>query len=195
MANILYVRVSSKDQNPDRQYDLLYQYLDSRGITVDKVFEDRASGANTQNRPKFNAMLQYIRSGDCIYCESISRFSRNVRDFIFNMEYLESKEVAIVFLKENLLSASPTGRLMTGIFIFLAQYERDLIKSRQEEGIRLALKEGRPYGRPKKIISDTFPSNYRLWKRKSITTKEFMKRENLSKTTFYRKVKEYESKK
>lgn len=194
MAKIAYIRVSTKEQNTGRQYELLKE----RGIIPDKTYEEKLSGKNT-DRPELRAMLAYIREGDTVYIESISRLARNTRDFLTLVDYLQSKQVDLVSLKENIDTATPTGKFMLSVFAALYQLERENTLQRQREGIDLALEERRngkerPYGRPPAKISDTFALNYKLWKEGKITAVEFMKKEKLSRTTFYRLVKRYESK-
>ena len=193
MAKIGYIRVSTQEQNTGRQYELLKE----RGITPDKVYEEHISGKNT-NRPELKAMLEYVREGDTVYIESISRLARNTRDFLNIIESLQSKKVELVSLKESIDTSTPTGKFMLSVFAALYQLERENILERQKEGIALALEErkkdgSRPYGRPSVKMSDTFPANYKKWKDGKITATEFMKKESLPRTTFYRLVKQYES--
>jgi len=195
MAKIGYIRVSTQEQNTGRQYELLKE----RGITPDKVYEEKVSGKNT-NRPELKAMLEYVREGDIVYIESISRLARNTRDFLNIIESLQSKKVELVSLKESIDTSTPTGKFMLSVFAALYQLERENILERQKEGIALALEErkkdgSRPYGRPSVKMSDTFPANYKKWKDGKITATEFMKKESLPRTTFYRLVKQYESEK
>lgn len=195
MAKIGYIRVSTQEQNTGRQFELLKE----RGIKLDKVYEEHVSGKNT-NRPQLQAMLDYVREGDTVYIESISRLARNTRDFLNIVESLQSKKVELVSLKESIDTSTPTGKFMLSVFAALYQLERENILERQKEGIALALEErkkdgSRPYGRPSVKMSDTFPANYKKWKDGKITATEFMKKESLPRTTFYRLVKQYESEK
>ena len=188
MANVGYIRVSTKEQNTGRQYML----LSDRHIKIDKMYEEHISGKDT-NRPQLQAMLDYVRSGDTVYVESISRLARNTRDLLEIVEKLTDKDVQFVSLKEQLDTTTPQGKFVLTMFGALSQLERETIKERQREGIDLALSEGRPYGRPKATISDTFAKHYREWKKGNIKAVEFMSLENLHKSTFYKLVKRYES--
>ena len=114
MAKIAYIRVSTKEQNTGRQYELLKE----RGIIPDKTYEEKLSGKNT-DRPELRAMLAYIREGDTVYIESISRLARNTRDFLTLVDYLQSKQVDLVSLKENIDTATPTGKFMLSVFAAL----------------------------------------------------------------------------
>ena len=192
MARIAYIRVSTKEQNTGRQYEL----LKDRNIVPDKIYEEKVSGKNT-DRPELKAMLAYVREGDTVYIESISRLARNTRDFLNLVKYLQGKQVDLVSLKESIDTATPTGKFMLSVFAALYQLERKNTLQRQREEIDLVLEDrrkgkDRPYGRPPAVLSETFAGNYKLWKGGKLTAVEFMKKENLPRTTFYRLVKRYE---
>lgn len=188
MANIGYIRVSSSQQNTARQH----VDFSSAGITIDKVYEEKASGKNTE-RPQLKAMLQYVREGDTVYVESFSRLARSTRDLLEIVEELTSKGVQFVSLKENVDTSTPQGKFMLTVFAGLAQLERENILQRQREGIDLCLAQGRPYGRPAAQISDTFATNYQQWKAGEIKAVDFMRLEGLAKSTFYKLVRRFES--
>ena len=187
MANIGYIRVSTKEQNTGRQYE----DFTAKGIALDKVFEEKLSGKNA-DRPQLQAMLSYLREGDTLYVESFSRFARSARDFLNIVNTLNEKGVSFVSLKENIDTTTSQGKFMLTVFAGLYELERDNILERQREGIELALKEGRSYGRPKATVSDTFSTNYKLWKAGQLKAVDFMKIENIPKSTFYKLVKRYE---
>ena len=131
MAQVGYVRVSSVDQNTDRQLD---------GIALDKMFVDKVSGATT-DRPQLLAMLDYVREGDCIVVHSIDRLARSLGDLLSLVESLTAKGVAIRFHKEQLHFTgddNPTQHLMLSMMGAVAQFERSMIKERQREGIAKA---------------------------------------------------------
>lgn len=188
MANIGYVRVSSITQNTGRQF-LLFE---ERGIILDKTYTEKVSGKNIKDRPQLQEMLKYVREGDTVYIESISRLARNIMDLLKIVEQLQEKHVELVSLKETIDTSTPQGKFLLSIFGAMVQLERDTIKERQREGINLALAEGRAYGRPIIKISPTFAKNYAEWKQGKIKAIEFMQREGLKKTTFYKLVKMYE---
>lgn len=188
MSNIAYIRVSTTEQNTARQHEL----FKSKGIEIYKIFEEKISGKSSSNRPQLKAMLDYVREGDTVYIESISRLARNTRDFLNILQDLQTKNVELVSLKENIDTKTPQGKFILNVFASLSELERETIKERQREGIDICLKEGRPYGRPKVETSNTWAANYHEWKKRKITAVEFMRRENIKKTTFYKLVKEYE---
>ena len=183
--NIAYVRVSTKEQNTGRQLEALKAY------EIGKVYEEKISGKNT-NRPELQAMLGYVREGDTVYIESISRLARNTLDFLKIVEQLTAKCVSIVSLKESIDTSTPQGKFMLSVFAALSQLERDTIKQRQREGIDLALSEGRQYGRPKIEVDDRFKTAYKEWRAGNITAVEAMEKAGMKKNTFYKRVKEFE---
>lgn len=188
MANVAYIRVSSIEQNTGRQHALLID----KGIVDDKVFEEKVSGKNTKDRPQLKALIDYVRAGDVVIVESISRLARNTRDLLTIIEILQAKDVAFRSLKENIDTTTPQGKFVLSIFGALAELERETIRQRQREGIEICLAEGRAYGRPKAVISSTFKINYIAWKKGEITAVTFMRKENLAKSTFYKLVKRFE---
>ena len=187
MANIAYIRVSTKEQNTGRQHE----DFTAKGIVLDKVFEEKLSGKNT-DRPQLQAMLAYLREGDTLYVESFSRLARSTRDLLNIVNTLTEKGVSFISLKENVDTTTSQGKFMLTVFAGLYELERDNILERQREGIDLALKEGRAYGRPKASFSTTFADNYKLWKAGQLKAVDFMKIENIPKSTFYKLVKRYE---
>lgn len=187
MANIAYIRVSTKEQNTGRQHE----DFNARGIVLDKVFEEKLSGKNT-DRPQLQSMLAYLREGDTLYVESFSRLARSTRDLLNIVNTLTEKGVSFISLKENVDTTTSQGKFMLTVFAGLYELERDNILERQREGIDLALKEGRPYGRPSATVSDTFSEHYQQWKNGDLKAVDFMKLENIPKSTFYKLVKRYE---
>ena len=118
---------------------------------------------------------------------------------ILIVSLIEGKQVDLVSLKESIDTATPTGKFVLSVFAALYQLERENTLQRQREGIDLVLEDrrngkDRPYGRPPAVLSETFAGNYKLWKGGKLTAVDFMKKEHLPRTTFYRLVKRYESK-
>ncbi|NHN34625.1 recombinase family protein [Paenibacillus agricola] len=184
---VAYIRVSSQDQNEQRQLEMMKE----NGI--EKYYSEKISGA-TKDRPKLIEMLSFVREGDTIYIESFSRLARNTMDLLSIVKELSNKGVALVSLKERIDTASPQGKLMLTIFAALSEFERDIIKERQSEGIAVARMNNKQLGRPKIEITDKFKKSYTQWKNGSITAVKAMELSNLTKPTFYRLVKEYEKK-
>lgn len=182
-----YIRVSTVEQNTARQ-EVLMQELD-----VDKVYIEKVSGKNVNDRLKLREMLEFIREGDIVVVESISRLARNTKDLLEIVEKLKNKGVVFISKKENIDTDTPSGQFMLTIFGAVAQLERDYILQRQREGIAIAKQEGKYKGRkPIEIDQDKFKILYEKWKKEDITATEFMSQINLKPTTFYRKVRQYE---
>lgn len=186
--NIAYVRVSTADQNPQRQYEDLKKYH------IEKWFEEKASGKNTE-RPILQSMLSFAREGDTIYIESFSRLARNTIDLLHIIDELEKKNIKIVSQKENLDSTTPTGKMMITMIGAIATFERDLILERQREGITLAKAAGKYKGRTTKEMPENFKNLYELYMTRRIKTKkELAKRCKCSMPILYRFIRELEEK-
>ncbi len=181
-----YIRVSSKDQKEDRQVKALQ-------ARVEKVYIDKLSGKDT-NRPQLQELLSFVREGDMVYFESISRLARNTRDFLELMDIFQSKGVSVVCLKEPIDTTTPAGRMMATVFASMYEMERENIRQRQKEGIEIAKEKGVTFGRPKQEITQEFKQLYAKWKANEITARKFMKKVNMKPNTFYRRIKDYEKK-
>ena len=177
-----YIRISTVDQNTARQEVLM------RGLGVDQVYIDRMSGKNT-DRPELKRMMSFVREGDTVIVESISRFARNTRDLLDLVEQLTLKKVEFVSKKEAIDTSTPSGKFMLTIFGAVAELERDYILQRQKEGISVAKANGVYKGR-KPIERIEFGSVVNLWQNGKITAVEAMTRLEMKPSTFYRKVKE-----
>lgn len=178
-----YVRVSAVDQNTDRQEIALNE------IEMDKYFVEKASGKNTE-RLQLKKMLEYVREGDTVYIESISRLARSTKDLLLIVQQLQEKSVDLVSLKENIDTTSPQGRFVLTIFGALSELERENTLQRQKEGIAAARIKGKKFGRPQIDKPKEWDKIIGLWKEKKITAAEAMCRLNLNRGTFYRRVKE-----
>lgn len=187
--NIGYIRVSTIEQNPDRQYSDLKKYK------IDKFFEEHASGKNTE-RPILNEMLNFIREGDTLFIESFSRLARNTADLLNIIETLKNKNVKIISQKENLDTGSPTGKMMITMIGAIATFERELILERQKEGIAIAKAAGKYKGRKKILPPANFETLYSLYLNRQIPTKkEFAKKCNVSLPVLERFIKEFNQRK
>ena len=176
-----YIRVSTQEQNTIRQEVMLTE------LGVDEVFIDKASGKNTQ-RPELQRMMDYVRQGDTVVVESISRFARNTRDLLELVERLTEKRVEFISKKEAIDTSTPTGKFMLTIFGAVAELEREYILQRQREGIEIAKAQGVYTGR-KPIEHPEFEHIVALWRQGEFTAREAMRRLDMKPRTFYRKVK------
>ena len=137
---VFYVRCSTVEQNDARQLKMAEEQ------NAEKVFVDKASGKNT-DRAAFKEMMAFVRAGDTVVVESISRIARNTRDLLSIVSELTEKGVEFVSLKENIDTTTPQGRFMLTVFGALAELERENILERQREGIEIAKSEGKYKGR------------------------------------------------
>ena len=138
-----YVRVSTEEQNEARQL----QMMQENG--VEKIFIEKISGKSIQGRVSLKEMLEFVRNGDVIYTESISRIARNTRDLLSIISTLSDKGVEFVSLKESINTTTAQGKFMLTVFGAIAELERESIIQRQREGIEIAKKEGKYKGKPK----------------------------------------------
>ena len=180
LLNIGYIRVSTEEQNTARQEVLL------RNLGVDEVFIDKASGKNA-DRPQLKQMLEYVRKGDTVIVESISRFARNTRDLLELVERLTAKDVEFVSKKEAIDTTTPTGKFMLTVFAAVAELEREHILQRQHEGIAIAKEQGKYTGRKPQPLPNNFDTSVALWRKGEITAAEAMRRTGLKPNTFYRR--------
>lgn len=159
-----------------------------RELGVEQVFIDRMSGKNTDS-PELKRMMSFVRKGDTVIVEAISRFARNTKDLLDLVEQLSTKEVEFISKKEAIDTTTPTGKFMLTVFGAVAELEREYILQRQREGIAVAKQNGVYKGR-KPIEHPKFAEIVHLWKGGDITAVEAMKRLDMKPSTFYRKVKE-----
>jgi DNA invertase Pin-like site-specific DNA recombinase len=139
-----YIRVSTVDQNTERQLD---------GVELDRVFTDKCSGKDT-NRPQLKALLEYVREGDEVHVHDISRMARNLEDLISLVKELNDKGVSIKFHKESLTftgEQSAMQELLLGVLGSVYQFERSMMLERQREGIQKAKEAGKYKGRPQQV--------------------------------------------
>ena len=147
MANVAYIRVSTIEQNESRQREAI------AGYKMDKIFIEKASGKNME-RPQLQTMLEYIREGDTVFVTELSRLGRNTRDLLNIVQQIKDKGAEFQSIKEKIDTSSPSGKLQLTMLAAIAEFERDMIKERQAEGIAIAKREGKYKGRkPKEILN------------------------------------------
>lgn len=178
-----YIRVSTLDQNADRQHIAL------NAAHVEKIYEDHISGANT-DRAQFQAMMQFLREGDELVVLSLDRLARNLRDLQDTVETLGKRGVSVRFLKENLLfdarsNADPTSKLMLSMVGAFAEFERSMIRSRQAEGIALAKARGAYKGRPRSVTDEQI-SKLKAALAQEVPLTKATRKVGISRTTAYR---------
>jgi len=182
---VFYARCSTIEQNEARQIKM----AEEKG--AEKVFLDKMSGKNT-DRPQLKEMLAFVRSGDTVMCESISRISRNTKDLLGIVETLTAKGVEFISIKENIDTTTPQGRFVLTLFAALSELERENILQRQAEGIALAKANGIYKGRkPKDLNKDKFARLCAEWRAGERTAVSIQREFEISAPTFYAKVKEW----
>ena len=177
-----YCRVSTAEQNTARQEVLL------ESLAVDRVFLDKCSGKNT-DRPALKEMLAFVRDGDTVVVESISRLARNTKDLLSLIDKFTEQGVGFISQKESIDTSSPTGKFILTVFGAIAELERDYILQRQAEGIAIAKANGVYKGR-KPIDCPDFDKVYEQVQSGVITATRGWELLAISKSSWYRRVRE-----
>ena len=177
--NIAYVRVSTVEQNEQRQVQALESY------SIEKWFTEKISGKNTE-REKLKEMLSFVREGDTVYVMDWSRLSRSVVDLLKIIEYLAGKEVKLVSIKENFDTSTPTGKLMLNLIAAINEFERQNLLERQREGIEIAKQQGKYKGRqPNKYDEELLLKTMQGIRCKTLTVTEAAKRLGVTRAIVY----------
>lgn len=182
-----FIRVSTEDQNTIRQEILMKQ------LGVERVYIEIASGKSRTGRPQLEAMMDFVREGDVVIVESISRFARSTRDLLTLVEQLTEKGVGFVSQKESIDTNTPQGKFMLTVFGAMAELEREQTLQRQREGIAAAKAAGKyKWRKPIEIEDSLVKSVHDKWYKREITTSHAVKLLNVSSRTFYRRMWDYE---
>ena len=198
MTEYGYVRVSSTDQNEERQISALRE----KQILQKNIYKDKQSGKDFE-RPQYKKMLKRLKAGDLLYILSIDRLGRNYKE-IQNQWRILTKEIGVdICVIDMPLLDTRNGKDLMGTFIadlvlqilsFVAQSERENIRKRQSQGIASAKKRGVRFGRPEKPIPEGFAETVKLWEKKEIDIKAVLEMCGLKEATFYRRLREYRMK-
>ena len=190
-----YIRVSTKEQNEDRQRIA----MEEAGAPERNVYMDKQSGKDF-NRPQYRKLLRKLKKDDLLYIKSIDRLGRNYEEILQQWRYLtKDKGIDIVVLDMPLLDTR-RGKDLMGTFLsdivlqvlsFVAENERTNIRQRQAEGIAAAKARGVRFGRPEKEIPADFGEIVAAWERKQLPISEVLTRCDMSEATFYRRLREY----
>ncbi|MBQ8202980.1 MAG: recombinase family protein [Clostridia bacterium] len=190
-----YVRVSSIDQNEDRQMIAMSE----KNIPQKNIYIDKQSGKDFE-RPQYKRLVKRLKPGDLLYILSIDRLGRNYEEIQRQWRVL-TKDIGIdICVIDMPLLDTRNGKDLMGTFIadlvlqilsFVAQSERENIKKRQAEGIAAAKAKGVKFGRPEKSVPDDFPRLIREWEKNKLSFSELLERCNMSEATFYRRLREY----
>ena len=177
-----YARVSTADQNLDRQLDALKNY------GIDVLYCEKMSGTK-KSRPELDRMLKEVCDGDTIVIESLSRLGRSVKNLAELMEVFNQRNIRLVSLKETIDTTTPTGKLLFTILSSLAQFERDVLVERTQEGLAAARARGRNGGRPK-TDEAAVKKAVALYQTKQYSLKEIQELTGVSASTIYRAIKD-----
>ena len=188
-----YIRVSSKDQNPERQIVALKKC----GLERDSIFVDKMSGKDFE-RPQYKKLVRRLKPGDLLIIKSIDRLGRNYDEILEQWRLLTKEmQVDIEVIDMPLLNTNCERDGLTGVFIsdlvlqilaYVAENERVNIRKRQEEGIVAAKKRGVRFGRPEIKEPDNFWDIVEQWEKKQVPMEVILERCQMSKTTFYRRI-------
>lgn len=190
-----YVRVSSTDQNEERQLIALQE----KGVPTENIFMDKQSGKDF-NRPQYKRLMQRLKSGDLLYILSIDRLGRNYEEIQVQWRILTKEKGVDICVIDMPLLDTRQGKDLMGTFIadlvlqilsFVAQSERENIRKRQEEGIAAAKARGVKFGRPEKALPEDFGKLISEWEKKKISLAEVLEKCDMSEATFYRRLREY----
>ena len=186
MRKIGYIRVSSESQNLKRQLQQLNE------IGMDIIYQEKISGA-TVDRKELQRMLEELKPGDTIFVTDLTRITRSTKDLFSLIEQIRDKNAYLKSLKDTWLELSeenPYSQFLITIMAGVNQLERDLIRTRQREGIEIAKKEGKFKGRVRKYHDNHAGMNYavKLYHEGNMTVKEICQITNISRASLYRKL-------
>lgn len=190
-----YVRVSSTDQNTDRQMVAMQE----NAVPLKNLYVDKQSGKNF-DRPQYKKLLKRLKKDDLLYIKSIDRLGRNYEEILQQWRIItKEKNVDIVVLDMPLLDTR-RGKDLMGTFLadtvlqvlsFVAENERANIRQRQAEGIAAAKARGVRFGRPSKVLPDSFQTDILDWEKRLLPLEELLERYKISESTFYRRRRRY----
>lgn len=172
---IAYVRVSTVEQNEQRQIEAIEKY------NIEKWFVEKVSAKDT-NRPKLQEMLEFIREGDTLHIHDFSRLARSTKDLLEIVETPNRKGVTLVSNKESIDTSTPTGKLMLTMIAAINEFERTNLLERQREGIAIAKRNGVYQGRKPISIPD-FEFHYSRYQSREITKVQLAKELGISRPT------------
>lgn len=190
-----YIRVSSKDQNIERQLIALKK----EGIPEAQIYIDKQSGKDFE-RPAYQSLLPKLKPGDILITKSIDRLGRNYEEIMEQWRIITKVKGADIIIQDMPLLDTSKARDLLGIFIsdlvlqllsFVAQNERESIRQRQAEGIEAAKMRGVRFGKPRIELPENFPELYERWSKKQLSAKEFASICHVGRSTLYTKISEY----
>ena len=190
--NVAYVRVSTVEQNEERQIEGLRKY------NIEKWYEEKVSGKDA-NRPKLREMLDFVREKDTVYVHDFSRLARSTKDLLDIVELLSQKKVHLVSNKENIDTSTPNGKLMLTMLAAIYEFERTNLLERQREGIAVKKEqdkhlppEKRTYKGRKPVRVQNFATEYEKYCRREMTKVQLAKKLGVSRPTLDKLISEHE---
>ncbi|RMD00242.1 recombinase family protein [Clostridium autoethanogenum] len=192
-----YIRVSTKEQNLDRQREALEEYAKAKGFKYNAIFEDKTTGKNF-DRPQYNTLLSIIKTGDTVVIKELDRLGRNFIETPKELQHLFEKKINVEILDTPLMNTGDVkldytiNNMLIGFLSYIADKERDKIELRVKEGLQVAKKKGIKLGRPERKLPQNFKKYYDRWKSNYITAIEFSKLLSVSRATLYRYINKYE---
>lgn len=183
-----YARVSSTGQNLESQLEAL------KNAGCEKIYQEKKSGKQSDNRPVLLEALDYVRDGDTFIVTRLDRCSRNVADLHNIVEMLNKKGVSFKATEQDLDTSSSTGRLMIGLLSIVSAFETDLRAERQADGIKSAIKRGVKFGRSSKITDDQVKEIIELQNSGEFTNQQIADKYNIGRSTLLRYVSNYKKK-
>ena len=183
---VAYVRVSTVEQNEERQIEALKTHK------IEKWFVEKVSGKD-MDRPQLQSMLDFVREGDTVFVHDFSRLARSTKDLLSITERLNDKGVEFHSDKEQIDTSTPTGKLMLTMIAAIAEFERQTLLDRQREGIAIARQKGAYKGRKKVVVRD-FGRFYNKYMSREITKAGIAKELGISRPTVDRLIREYQEK-
>lgn len=181
--NLAYIRVSTVEQNEQRQVEAMGKY------SIDKWFTEKVSAKDT-NRPKLQELLNFAREGDTVHVHDFSRLARSTKDLLDIVEHLTAKGITLISNKENIDTGTPTGKLMLTMIGAINEFERTNLLERQREGIAIAKREGKYKGRKPVDVPD-FDIWYEKYRTREITKADMAKALGISRPTLDKLIAEY----
>jgi DNA invertase Pin-like site-specific DNA recombinase len=175
-----YARVSTVDQNLDRQLSMLTDY------GCEKIVKEKFTGT-TKDRKGLHQLFEVIRKGDTVVVESISRLGRKTLDILNIIQQFEEKGVHFISLKENMDTKTSTGKAMFQMMCVIAELERNLIAKRVKEGLEASKKRGKTLGRPK-LDKEKLTVALRMYDSKEYSVKEIVSATGISQGSLYRAI-------
>ncbi|MGM9600924.1 MAG: recombinase family protein [Faecousia sp.] len=183
--NIAYVRVSTAEQNEQRQVEAM------KSFQIEKWFVEKISGKD-MHRPKLQEMLEFVREGDTVHIHDFSRLARSTADLLNIVDTLNRKGATLISNKENIDTSTPTGKLMLTFIGAIAEFERQNLLDRQREGIALAKAAGKYKGGKRKTVRD-FEDGYARYKERLTSKAQLARDLHISRPTLDKLIKEFES--